>query len=250
MVISMKKFWDKILNLLYCNNIKCIACSDELDEENEFCLCEECLNKLTFNNNFCQVCGTPINDMGVVCNHCKEHKYDFNYARSVFIYQGRIVNLIHNLKYNNARYLKEPLSNLMLKYLTEHSEFSDIDFVVPVPLSAKRQKWRGYNQSELLLYSFPKNNVEVRTDIIKRVINTECQTDKTREERLKNLENAFAVENKLDVKGKNIVVVDDVFTTGTTINECAKVLKKAGANKVIGFTLASANFYRNDKQKE
>lgn len=243
----MKKFLDKILNLIYCENIKCISCSDELDDDNEFSLCEKCLERLPFNKTYCQVCGTPINDMGVVCDHCRERKYNFNYSRSVFLYDGEIINLIHNLKYNNAKYLKEPLSNLLLKYFNEHSEFSDVDFVVPVPLSAKRYKWRGYNQSELLLYSFSKNNIEVRTDVIERVRDTECQTDKTREERLKNLEKAFEVKNKLSVKGKNIVVVDDVFTTGTTINECAKALKKAGANKVIGFTLASANFYRNEK---
>lgn len=250
MGINMKKFMDNILNLLYCENIKCIACSDELDDDNEFCICEDCLKTLPFNLQFCQVCGTPINDMGVVCNHCRDNRYDFNFSRSVFIYDDKIIKLIHNLKYNNAKYLKVPLSNLMLKYFKEHSEFSDVDFVVPVPLNAKRQKWRGYNQSELLLCSFSKNNIKIKTDVIERVINTECQTEKTREERLKNLENAFVVKHRELVKGKNIVVVDDVFTTGTTINECAKVLKKAGANKVIGLTLASANFYRIDKQME
>lgn len=244
----MEKFLDKILNLLYPEKIKCISCSDELDEDNGFCLCEKCFEGLQFNNTFCQVCGTAIPDMGVVCEHCKSEKYEFNFSRSVFIYEDNIVGLIHNFKYNNAKYLKEPLSNMMLNYFNSHPEFLNVDFIVPVPLSAKRYKNRGYNQSELLLYSFKNNNFEVRTDIIERIRDTETQTDKTRKERLSNLKNAFKVRDKKIVKGKNIVVVDDVFTTGTTMNECAKALKKAGANKVMGFTLSSANFYRNNKQ--
>jgi len=246
----MKKFWDKILNLLYCEKIKCIACSDELDDDNEFSLCEKCLKDLPYNNSFCQVCGTPISDMGIVCNHCKERNYDFNFSRSVFMYEGKIISLIHRLKYNNAKYLKEPLSNFMLNYFSSHSEFKDIDFIVPVPLNRKRQKWRGYNQSELLLYSFENAGISVETKVLERVINTESQTNKTREERLINLENAFEVKDKQKVKGKNIVVVDDVFTTGTTINECAKALKKAGASKVVGFTLAAANFYRAENMQK
>ena len=75
----MKRFWNKILNLLYCEKIKCIICSDELDEDGDYLMCENCLKELPYNKTFCQVCGTPISDMGVVCNHSKENKFDFNF---------------------------------------------------------------------------------------------------------------------------------------------------------------------------
>ena len=251
MADNFKKWLEKLRKIIYVDGIKCIVCDDELSEDNNYCLCESCFKNLPFNsNNICLVCGTPIHDMGKICNTCANNARDFNLARSCLVYKDNIVNLIHNLKYNNGKYLAPYLSNILYDYFIKCPEFKDVDIIIPVPLSEKRVKFRGYNQSELLLVTFKEKGFDVDTKSLIRFRHTETQTDKSRLERMQNLNDAFKVVNKAKIRNKNILVVDDVFTTGSTINECAKALKLAGAKRVYGLTLASADFFRSVKSKE
>ena len=145
---------------------------------------------------------------------------------------------MHSLKYScntsgleTFRKLKKKSSSL--------KDLPEADFIFPVPLHAKRLRQRGYNQAQLLARAFfYKEKNKIKNDILTRCRNTPPQTGLDGAERRKNLKNAFCVNNKDLVSGKTILLVDDVFTTGTTVNECARVLVKAGADNVDVLTLA------------
>ena len=110
--------------------------------------------------------------------------------------------------------------------------------IIPVPISERRLKERGYNQSEILCNELPKDLV--KTEVFARIEDTPHQTGLGRSNRLSNLKGAFKVLDKKSIKGNVVLILDDIYTTGSTLNECARTLKSAGAKKVIGLTLARA----------
>ncbi len=152
-----------------------------------------------------------------------------------------IQSLVHNLKYGNKPFIGNYLGKVFAeKYLCKLNE-SGIDTIIPVPLFHSKRAERGYNQS----YQFAKGisittGIRVCTNAIKRIRNTETQTHLSREERNENVANAFKVTHKNKVTGKRILIIDDVITTGSTINECAKTLNEAGANKIFAGSIALA----------
>lgn len=141
---------------------------------------------------------------------------------------------------SDRTYLLEPLLNLARDAILR-SDFSDsADFIVPVPLHWRRRFQRGFNQSALIAKGLNFGNARFNTDLV-RIRYTQQQTElTTAAARRKNVKGAFAVRKGHNFKGKNICLVDDVKTTGATLNECAKTLKEAGANKVFAFVLAVA----------
>ena len=126
--------------------------------------------------------------------------------------------------------------------MARYADVSDIpfvDFVVPVPIAEDRFLDRGYNQSLLLAEVFAREREEVCEELLVRVRNTKPQNNLTSKERAKNIKDAFAlVDETIDLKGKRIMLIDDIFTTGSTMNECARVLKKHGASEVYSFCLS------------
>lgn len=243
------KIFKIIENLLFPKSIKCIICNREIFTDDGFCICEKCLPSLPFcSNKICKICGRNIKGDGNLCLACKDSKFKyFSCARSVFNYEGSIKNLIHNLKYNNKKYLSTSLSKLLYNYYTHCDNFKDIDIILPVPLHKKKLKQRGYNQSELLLESFYQTKL-VNLNVIERIIDTPSQTTKNFKERMENLENVFICNNKNLIKNKVVLVIDDVFTTGATCNSIAKTLIKSGAKKVKCLTLANT-VLENKKQQ-
>lgn len=164
------------------------------------------------------------------------------------------------LKYRFISDLERPLSVLMKKYLkwltldkkfnvfeagnpgSQRAEQSSYDgpLLIPVPLHPRRLNWRGFNQSELLAKDIADTfQMEMALDVIERTGNAVPQADiKEREERLKNLNGIFGVKNGIRIAGREILLIDDVCTTGATLNECAKVLKASGASKVVALVVA------------
>lgn len=238
--MSFKKF---ISNLLFPKNIKCIVCGDELNCDNDYCICEKCNCALPWNNqHFCARCGNPLKSLSNYCVFCKKEQPEFDCARAPLIFKEKIVVLIHNLKYNNSKFIATCFSKML------YDEFLktdwQVDLVCPVPLFVKREKQRGYNQSELLCDEFKKNGFVVDKTNLVRVKNTQTQTELTYKERQENLENAFKVIDKSKIKGKTILLIDDVFTTGSTLKHCSKELKKAGAIKVYCLTIAHVENFK------
>lgn len=231
---------NKLREFLFPEYDKCIICSCELNENKRYSICDDCLEKLPFiENHCCLVCGCPLPNPVTVCIKCKEDRKAFEYNRSVFAYDSPLPILIQGLKYNGKKYLAKPLSKLMLDKFMEIED--KIDYIIPIPLNPKRLKERGYNQAELLCESFEEIGLPVLKDNLIRIKNNPQQATLSKEERKKNLENCFDCLDKKKIKNKNILLVDDIYTTGSTLNEATLTLIKAGANKVYCLTLCNAS---------
>lgn len=164
-------------------------------------------------------------------------------ARSIAEYNGVLLEAIHKLKYNGKTSLAKPLGLMMAEKLSSalspHSSVLTFDLIVPIPLHKKRLKERGFNQSLLLAREVAKRH-HIKMDYLnfKRVRFTEPQINLKGDERLKNVRGAFLVKDARVFKKMRILLIDDVYTTGATVMECSKVLKKAGAKDVYVLTLA------------
>lgn len=248
----IKEMWSNFKSALFPKDIKCIACDKELSHENRYCLCEECLNSLPRSaSHICQKCGESLDSLADYCLSCKDHieRY-FTFARAPLIYDGIVVKLIHDLKYHNKQFLGEYLSRIIVDEFIKHN--FDVDVVVPIPLNPIREKQRGYNQALLLSVCFEKElGLLLDTENFIRVANTPTQTELTKDERKHNLENAFKVTDKQYYKNKRVLLIDDVYTTGATMEEASKTLLKSGAKEVYCMSLAHTMplYLRNQKEK-
>ena len=187
----------------------------------------------------CAKCGQPI-DSGEHCYTCRKLKAPpkCSFIRSCFIFNEPMRSVVHEYKYNDKPYLAKTLGLWMRNTLKINSEFKDFHFLIAVPLAKKRLASRGYNQSELLADIIAKDkDFAVIQNAISRIKNTPSQTTLNKEERKTNISGAFNVLKPEFIKGKNIILIDDVVTTGSTLQELAKTLKEAGAKKIAAFTL-------------
>lgn len=237
-----KKIRQTLINTFYPQHIKCICCKDEIENQNVYDLCENCYKTLPLiQSNFCTRCGFKFKgDGNGICLNCKSSNFYFDTARSAVVFADKIVNSIHKFKYAKYKFLATPFSYLLYDCLLIQNW--NIDLICYVPLFGKREKQRGYNQSRELADKLSKLvNLEVCHDII-RTRDTPTQTKLTRKQRQENVKDCFKLINPSQFKNKNILLIDDVFTTGSTTNEISKILKKAGASKVFVLTLAHAGF--------
>ncbi len=245
----MKKFWTYISELIFPSEIKCIFCDAELNEKTPPQTCTKCLKLLPYKDEteICHKCGDKIEGWGKVCLICKRNVRHFEKAVSPFYYEQPINVIIRKLKYNGAKYLFYPLASFMAAEYFKHN--FDVDGVVFVPMMQKAEKTRGYNQANLLAKEFCKiTGLELFEDAVQKVKVSSKQVGLALSERKKNVEKTFSVNKKL-VKEKSFLVIDDVLTSGATVNEISRVLIGAGATKVFVLTLARTHFSKN-KQKE
>jgi len=203
--------------------------------------CEECRAKLRLVENFtCVICGKSA--IGGFTHPTCRQKYSLDRLLCVFQYEGPIKKAIAWLKYKDVTGLARVLSDLMVEELQKLGvEFGSQAIIIPVPLHWKRAWKRGFNQAELLARCLGQAfGLEVRTDLLRRIRDTEPQTRRKRDQRRRNVSGAFAVPSskRKEVEGQDFLLVDDVCTTGATLNACANALKRAGARYVWGLTLA------------
>ena len=225
--------------ILFPANIKCIACGDDLKQKQDIEVCDKCMKQLEFiqEDACCQNCGAPILGEGKFCLNCKNEEKDFDIARSVFIYKDKIKQLIAGLKYNNKPYISRTLGMFLVEKYKEMRW--DVDMIIPVPLSESRRKWRGYNQAELLANVVSDSiGKPINTEALVKIKDTDSQAGLTLQERRKNLRSSFKITDRYIVKNKNILLIDDVLTTGSTASACAKALKKSRAKNVYVLTIA------------
>lgn len=223
----------------------CFYCQKPLEIFYKLPLCETCIKQIKFIKGLiCQKCGLPLYDGGAHCYNCRtsKRKLYFEFIRSPVEYKEPIKTLIHEFKYQGKHFLTNFLITLISQWWEKNSKlFPQLDIVCCVPMNSVKQFLRGYNQAELLAYNFAKiYNFNFQPQLLKRTKLTVSQFKLTREQRLINVKDAFEINKKFVsyVKGKNILIIDDVCTTGETINQCAKVLKKSGAKNVYGLVLA------------
>ena len=205
-------------------------------------LCEKCLAEAEpIGRDVCIRCGNPLTVRGI-CHRCQQDPPDpLRAIRGVYFYNGPIAQGIRSLKYHGVQPLAAILAVPLATYLQEHPV--DIDILAPVPLHPEKEVARGFNQSELLAASVSEaTNIPLRTDLVRRVVDTQPQARLTRRQRLQNVANAFAPGDGVRLHGESILLIDDVATTGATLRACARALKTAGAGDIWALTVARANY--------
>ncbi len=221
----------------------CVLCKRTLNSENNRHLCNFCWNNFQpILGLFCQKCGKPLPEGGAHCYFCLHSdvsKKHFEHIRAAGVYAGVLKEVIHKFKYQGKDFLSSGLGEFLIQQSNDKLNWAEVDIIVPVPLHKKNKHKRGYNQAELLAEKVALHfkKVVVSKNLI-RVRKTEAQMQLPREKRLTNLTDAFAISDKLIFKDKNVLLIDDVCTTGSTIEECAKTLKKVGVRKIWGLVLA------------
>jgi ComF family protein len=222
---------------------QCLGCAEILHPFTGEIFCPVCSDKIQLiTGSICPVCGTTFPDSPApnhLCGDCLEHKTYFSHARAVFCYDDFILNAIHQFKYSRNISVGEMLASFMADFSFPDIDFTDYSLMIPVPLHIKRLRERGFNQSLVLARALEKKRrIPVSFSLLKRHKFTLTQTGSNRNERKQNIKGAFEVTDRKKIAGKNIILVDDVYTTGATINECSKTLIRAGAQKVAVLTLA------------
>lgn len=237
---KVKTFFSKLgkafEDALYPKDCTCDVCGAELIADTRVRLCSHCVDTLPFvGEHICQYCGMPLKDESDYCNRCQYSKQEFSKNRSPLVYDGDVKRLIYALKFNHKQYIAETLGALMSdEYLKRGM---DADIIVFVPMTKEEEKKRGYNQSELLANEVGKRlNMPVLPALVK-IKSTSAQKELKGKDRATNLEGAFACVFE-QVKNRRILLIDDIFTTGATANECTKVLLKAKARDVSVLTSA------------
>jgi ComF family protein len=222
---------------------QCLGCAEIMHQPNGQIFCPTCEEKVKFiNGNICPICGTTFPDSPAeshLCGNCLEKKPYFSLARAIFSYENIILNAIHQFKYKRHMSIGETLASFMADYNFPDVNYADYSLIIPVPLHIKRLRERGFNQSLILARAIGKSRqIPVNFSLLKRNKFTLTQTGSNKKERQQNVRRAFEVIDKNKIAGENIIIIDDVYTTGATANECAKILMRAGARNVTVLTLA------------
>jgi ComF family protein len=221
----------------------CLSCSEVLPSDPRQVFCPECRRQITFiTGSCCPVCGIIFPDSPAgnhLCGSCLENKPWFTYARAAVAYDGVILDAIHQFKYGRNITAGAALACLLADFHFADIDWGIFDVIIPVPLHIKRLRERSFNQSLILACALgKKHGIDVDFSLLKRRKLTLTQTGLNKKEREKNISSAFVVSSPEMIYGRNLILVDDVYTTGATINECAKTLVKAGASQVAVLTLA------------
>ena len=224
----------RAVRLVSGENLACVCCGAELFSDKYFC--ERCLDSLPFNAGYiCDKCGRAIADDYPVCPECKAHMPDFTSARSAFVYSGEIVRLIKEFK-TGEKYLAEAFADRMFPILL--SQFRDVDMLAFVPMTPRAVKARGYNQAEILADELSLlTGIPARNDILYRIKRTSPQKKLDGSGRRKNLRGAFAVKRGENLP-QNVLLIDDIYTTGSTVERCAKMLRLGGVQNVYFLTVS------------
>jgi len=224
-----KKAFSGFVNWMFPKDVTCDVCGGELVSKTRHNLCAGCLSSLTLVEKPCAVCGTEIFDEADYCIRCQNTESRFLKNRAPMLYEGGGAALVLSLKYGGKKYIADTLAAFMADTYLKENMASDL--LVFVPMSKEDRKKRGFNQSELLAKSLGERlGLPVAEGLLK-VRQTPLQKNLTAKERAENLSGAFLGVPHL-VSKKNILLADDVFTTGSTANECAKMLLRAGAESV------------------
>lgn len=191
---------------------------------------------------FCDTCSHPFEGAirgTFVCPNCKDRRFHFSHAAVAHRSDGVVRRLIHRFKYDRQYYLRHILAGWLSDSLVdERIAREPFDAFVPVPLHPARQREREFNQAQVLARTLAERTGHPALDCLRRVKNTRTQTHFDREERMENLRNAFEMRKTASVHGKRFLLVDDVLTTGSTLDECARVLRAAGATSVRAIVVA------------
>jgi len=217
----------------------CLFCDTAVGQEAEVAVCPGCEDRSEWvASPLCTCCGAVFasrDGADRVCGDCQADPPPFTRARAAAIYEGSAAQAVKRFKFNRQMAFLPVMQHWLQRPLCLEL-VADADLIVPVPLHRKRLKQRGFNQALLLAQAF--SQVPLGREVLMRVRHTIPQVELKPKERRDNVKGAFAVPEPSLVKGKNVLLLDDVYTTGATVSECAKVLRRAGARRVEVLTVA------------
>ncbi|NOQ87328.1 MAG: ComF family protein [Gammaproteobacteria bacterium] len=217
---------------------RCILCLKTVKQSFE--VCPDCYQALPHNNVCCVRCALPLAEgihNAVLCERCIQKTPAFDYAHSLFRYEDEVIGLVHRLKFGEKISYARSIGELLLRRLLETDEMPDC--LLPVSLHKSRLRQRGFNQSiEISRVLAKKLAIPIEHSAVIRQRSTVAQTGLNAKQRQKNIKGAFSVVRQLNYK--HVLIVDDVMTTGATVNELAKVLKKNGVSRVGVLSIARA----------
>ena len=235
----MIKLIKKLVNLIYPEGIYCIICDSFIDGKRTYNICDNCIDKILWvGEDTCYVCGKPLPEGENLCEDCagKDRYFDRGFTCAAYgLYERK---LIADFKKSGKVYLARTLGEILYDRMV--MEDLEIHGIIPIPIHKDRLRERGFNQTELMGQFLAKESGwPLWPKAVIRVRQTESMKKLDRWERAKNMEGAFKVAEPEKIRNKNILVLDDIFTTGATLDECSKILKEAGARKVYILTFAS-----------
>ena len=242
MIFLISEFLKRIF---YPDDFGCIICSKRgvhRPLHANAVICDDCVKTMKHTGDIvCEKCGRRVGMENSLCENCAKYEFEFDLAASAYCYEGAMRELIHKLKYSGEQWIADLMASTMCEILSQRGW--EIDIITFVPMYKLKQRARGYNQAELLAKGVAKScGVECK-EILKRSKNITPQSKLDKSERMENIKDAIVINDKLDIDldGKRVLVIDDILTTGSSLNECARVLKKMGATQVYGLCLCSVS---------
>lgn len=238
--MSLARLTEEIAALLF--PPRCQVCG-EMDDD---LMCETCRDGIEFiTAPYCGCCGVPLPPTGHAPERCAECRQSrtFRGARAVGLHVGSLREAILRYKFDGRRRLARPLAE-MLGGVFEAEQVEGLSLsaaaaLVPVPLYPARRAWRGFDQAELLCRHLSElTALPTWPDVLARILDTRPQVELSGRQRRENVRGAFEARKTYRLKGKSLILVDDVFTTGATLSECARVLRRAGATEVYALTIS------------
>ena len=222
---TLSKLKNNILDIVFPDGITCILCGRDIPQGD---ICDKCQKKDIFNNaNRCQVCDTPIKEGNIICDHCKSNKRAFKSVSTPLLYEGEVRSALLKFKSDSAKYLAAPFAKLIFERVQKDN--IDFDVIVPVPSHIKTIRKRGYNPARVLAEELALLSGKPVCDILVKTVLTKNQKFLDFKERQTNLENSITLTDSAQIKGKKVLLVDDIITTAATINACAILMHKATA---------------------
>lgn len=230
-----KQIWEGLLQLLF--PLRCPVCDDIVQPGGEK-ICLECLGRLKLAvPPWCMKCGKKLAEEGEYCADCRRREHPFRRGRALYEYESAALS-IYRFKYGGRREYADFFGEQVAEYLGDFIRTAKPDALIPIPLHRKRRTARGYNQAELLARAIGSRvGVPVCTGFLVRVKNTVPLKYENPEERQNNLKKAFNIAQN-DVKLSKVIIIDDIYTTGSTMDEIARVLMEAGVKEVYCIALA------------
>lgn len=213
---------------------RCPVCHDAVEESGELA-CKICRTRLPYvREPFCLKCGKPLlSEEREYCGDCRRKKHMFRQGRAPFVYDKLMRESIARFKYGGRREYASFYAEEILRKCAREAVLWKAEVLVPIPLHPSRRKKRGYNQAALLARELSRRcEIPVDEKLLLRTRKTRAQKELNDQERLMNLKNAFSVR-KGNVPYKNIILIDDIYTTGSTIDEAARILRENGAQTVF-----------------
>jgi ComF family protein len=233
----LKKISEEIINIVYPPT--CPICGKILKLSNNQ-VCEDCKKKIKYMKEpTCKKCGKQlIAEEQEYCYDCSRKEHLFTRGITLWLYDTHVKKSIYNFKYNNKREYAKTYANEIIKQHHRQILNWDADGIVPIPLHKSKMKSRGFNQAEVLALALSKQlGIPMYHNLVKRIKKTLPQKALNDKQRINNLKNAFKIR-KFDVKLKKVILIDDIYTTGITINSVTEVLKNAGVTEIYFITVS------------